>query len=260
MVKWILLFLIPTSGWACPKFFQPFTVPGTAVEKAQLTFTENEFGPQLDGLKFKVNGKDVAGVFFGGRKKVWCAVLHDKKEGTGLDCSVLNSAKAGENGSGNMIWVTGTKDKGTKQNAFAVHTDDHTMTIYSVDNKKKFNKKDPMAAVDTTKPEIVVKGFVDVNDKNLASAKMEVIAWDVAGNKSLGKAAHVVEGTFQTASAQITRPQIREGGPPPPIKPLTPFNLVGSAYTGPARCGFGEISAYTPPADDGADRVPAKSN
>src|SRR6185295_14400290 len=105
MKKWILLaVLIPAASWACPKFFQPFNVPGTALEKSTLTFTENEFGPQLDGFKFKANGKDVVGVFYGGRKKVWCAVLHDKKEGTGLDCSILNTSKAGENGSGNVIW------------------------------------------------------------------------------------------------------------------------------------------------------------
>ena len=121
MVKWILLLAIPAVGWACPKFFQPFNVPGSAVEKANLTFTENEFGPQLDGLKFKVNGKDAVGVFFGGRKKVWCAVLHDKKEGTGLDCSLLNNNKAGVLGSGNLIWVTDAKDKTAKPSAFALN-------------------------------------------------------------------------------------------------------------------------------------------
>jgi len=260
MSKWILLIaLAPAAAWACPKFFQPFNVPNTAFEKTNITFTENEFGPQIDGLKFKTNGKEAVGIFYGGRKKTWCAVLKDKKEGTSLDCGFLSMNKAGEVGSGNMIWVHDTKSKSAKPHAFAVHTDPSTITIYSLDPKKTVNKKDPMAAVDTTKPEIVLKGWVEVSGSE-ATAKMDVTVWDVTANKSLGKATHAVQGTWHEASAQISRPQIREAGPPPPIKPLTAFNLVGSHYHGPARCGFGEIAKYEAPADEGKDRIPAKSN
>lgn len=261
MTKWILAAaMMPALGWACPKFFQPFNVPGTPFEKTNITFTENEFGPQLDGLKFKANGKDVVGVFYGGRKKTWCAVLRDKKEGTSLDCSILNNANAGMSGHGNVIWVSDTKSKAAKAPAIAVHTDDNTLTIYTLDPKKAWKPKEFMSAVDTTKPEIIIKGWVDVNDKNEATAKMDVILWDVAANHSTGKATHSVTGAWQAASAQITRAAIRENGPPPPIKPLTAFNLAGSRYTGPDRCGFGEISTYSAPADEGKDRIPAKSN
>lgn len=257
-MKWILLFA-GLPAMACPKFFQPFNVPGTAVESAQLTFTENEFGPQLDGLKFKTNGKEAVGIFYGGRKKTWCAVLRDKKEGTSLDCGFLKAAQAGVPGSGNIIWVWDAKDKKGKSNAIAIHTDDATVTVYSLDPAKKFDKKNPMAAVDPTRPELILKGAVDVAGTE-ATAKMDVIAWDVAANKSLGKATHSVVGAWQAASAQITRPQVREAGPPPPVKPLTAFNLIGSAYSGPLRCGFGEVSKYEAPANEGQDRIPAKSN
>lgn len=260
MIKWILFCsLLPAAAWACPKFFQPFNVPGTAFEKTNITFTENEFGPQIDGLKFKTNGKEAVGIFFGGRKKTWCAVLRDKKEGTSLDCGFLSMSKAGEAGSGNMIWVSDAKAKGGKPQAFALHTDAATITIYALDPKKKLNPKDPMAAVDGTKPEIVLKGAVDVDGKE-ATARMDVLLWDVAANRSLGKASHAVTGAWHEASAQISRPQIREAGPPPPIKPLTAFNLIGSDYHGPARCGFGEVGKYEAPANEGKDRLPARTN
>jgi hypothetical protein len=254
-----LTFAAPTA-FACAKFFHPFNVAGTPFEKSAITFSENEFGPQLDGWKFKANGKEAVGVFFGGRKKTWCAVVQDKKEGTGLDCNFLHHAKAGHAGSGNMIWVYDAKSKNAKPKAFALHGDEHTLTIYTLDPAKPVKNKDPMAAVDTTKPEIILKGWIDVNDKNEARAKMEVIAWDVTANKSAGRAVHVVEGLYSADNAMIKRPQVREGGPPPPIKPLTAFNLVGSHYTAPERCGFGEVGKYEAPADEGQTRVPAKSN
>lgn len=258
MLKWIALLLAPTA-WACPKFFQPFNAPGTAFEKTNITFNENEFGPQIDGLKFKTNGKEATGVFFGGRKKTWCAVLKDKKEGTTLDCGFLALNRAGEVGSGNIIWVQDAKAKKGKPQAFALRTDATTMTIYTIDTHKKFNPKEPMAAVDPTKAEIVLKGAVEVAD-NEAIAKLDVILWDVTGNRSLGRAAHAVTGTWHESSAQISRPQIRDAGPPPPIKPLTAFNLNGSSYLAPARCGFGEVSKYEAPANEGRDRIPAESN
>lgn len=254
------LLLAAPAALACAKHFQPFNVGGTPFEKSTITFSENEFGPQIDGWKFKVGDKYAIGAFYGGRKKTWCAVVQDKKEGTGLDCGFFHHNQAGVNGSGNVIWVMDGKDKAAKPQAFALHSDEKTLTIYTLDPAKPFNKKDPMAAVDGTKPEVVLKGWLDVNEKNEAVSKTEVIVWDVAANKSAGRAIHTVEGTYTPENAMIKRVQVREGGNPPPIKPLTAFNLVGSLYTGPEKCGFGEVGKYKAPKDEGHTRVPAKTN
>jgi hypothetical protein len=258
MFKTALILLTGASSFACPKFFQPFLVPNTAFEKTPMVFTENEFGPQIDGLNFHVGGKTAVGVFYGGRKKQWCAVLKDKKEGTSLDCQFFNQDKAGTAG-GPLITVSAPGKAPTKPVAFALHTEGEAFTIFTIDPSKPLNKKDPMTSVDSSKAEIVLRGRVDVNNGSSATASLDVTVWDVATNKSLGKASHSVKGQFASASAQISRHEIRQNGPPPPIKPLQPLNLAGQMYVAPLECGFGAVSAYTAPADEGKDRIPAES-
>lgn len=151
---------------------------GTPFEGASITFTENEFGPQLDGLTFAINGKEAVGIFFGGRKKQWCAVIKDSKEGTNLDCGFLN--KGGEI----SVWVTGKPEL----KASAVHATDRTLKISWTDSSKQ----------------LVLKGNIEVNaTTRVATAKLEVGVWD--GDKAVTTASHHVDGIYLSASAQIKR-------------------------------------------------------
>lgn len=153
-------------------------VVGTPFENAKITFNENEFGPQLDGLTFAINGREAVGVFFGGRKKRWCAVTKDAKEGTSLDCGFLN--KGGEI----SVWVTGKPELKAK----AIHANDRTLQIQFADHSKQ----------------IVLKGSIEVEAATrVATAKLEVHV--VEAEKVLTTASHTVGGVYLSASAQIKR-------------------------------------------------------
>lgn len=153
-------------------------VAGTPFENAQITFNENEFGPQLDGLTFAINGREAVGVFFGGRKKRWCAVTKDAKEGTSLDCGFLN--KGGEI----QVWVTGKPELKAK----AIHANDRTLKIEFADHPKQ----------------IVLKGSIEVEAATrVATAKLEVNV--VEADQIVTTASHTVGGVYLSASAQIKR-------------------------------------------------------
>lgn len=175
------LALILTAAISFPAFSAQggaVNVAGTPFEGAKITFNENEFGPQLDGLTFAINGKEAVGVFFGGRKKQWCAVTKDAKEGTSLDCGFLN--RGGEI----TVWVTGKPDVKAK----AVHANDRTLKIQFTEHPK----------------EIVLKGSIEVEAATrVATAKLEVSVWEA--DKSVASASHTVGGLYLSASAQIKR-------------------------------------------------------
>ncbi len=175
------LILIMTAALSLPAFSAQggaVNVAGTPFEGAKISFNENEFGPQLDGLTFAINGKEAVGVFFGGRKKQWCAVTKDAKEGTSLDCGFLN--KGGEI----AVWVTGKPSVKAK----AVHANDRTLKIEFADLSKH----------------IILKGSIEVEAATrVATARLEVSVFEV--DKVLAAASHTVGGIYLSASAQIKR-------------------------------------------------------
>ncbi len=156
---------------------QQVNVSGTPFEGSNVTFNENEFGPQLDGLTFSVNGKEAVGIFFGGRKKQWCAVIKDAKEGTSLDCGFLN--KGGEI----SVWPSAKPEK----KAIATLSD-RTLKIHWADHPRQ----------------IVLKGSIEVDAASrVATAKLEVNLWEA--DKSIASASHTVGGIYISSSAQIRR-------------------------------------------------------
>lgn len=173
------LILVIAVVLAAPAFAgtQPVNVSGTPFEGSILTFTENEFGPQLDGLTFAVNGKEAVGIFFGGRKKQWCAVIKDEKEGTGLDCGFLNK------GGDITAWVTGKPEKKA-----VVQLSERTVKLSWADSPRY----------------IQLKGSIEVDAASrVATARLEVSTWE--SEKSVHASSHTVGGIYISASAQIRR-------------------------------------------------------
>ncbi|MGE4133537.1 MAG: hypothetical protein AB7F86_18015 [Bdellovibrionales bacterium] len=235
----LVLLLTSWSAFACPKFFHPIDPTGTAFAGTPIKFNENEWGPQLDGLKFKVEGKETTSIFYSSTKKRWCGVVKMAGEvGGTFDCNFLHTNKAGILGSGQMIEVSAPSGKVL---GYAIHTDNQgTLTIFSIDPSKSLDPKSPSRSVDRKQAQLVLSPKVDVGQGNERTVGLEVSTYDVIHDQTMGRATHSITGELRP-SGELVRRVVREAGPPAPKSPLETISLAGSDYQGPSRCGFGTV-------------------
>ncbi len=235
----MLVVLSLNPAWACLKHFQSFKLSQTALEGLQVKFNENEFGPQLDGIKFISGRRTATAIFFHAKKKEWCGVSRDSKEGLKFDCGFFKTG------------VTRVAGANSNSHAYASIDDDHVMTIHSL---TKWDPRDPEDNLDPEKLKIVILPKVEVGETT--TSELEVRAVDPQKDMILGRAIHTVAGDLRP-TGEIVRATPRSGDSPKIKEPLETFSLVGSFYEGPSQCGPGSISEYKP-APANTKRMPAQ--